>query len=50
MAKILKVRLPKKIIKEIDLVTKQGFFVNRNELIREAVRRRVEELKRGKRK
>ncbi|MDI6917559.1 MAG: ribbon-helix-helix domain-containing protein [Thermoplasmatales archaeon] len=45
MTKTLKVRLPKRIVASIDEVTKEGYFVSRNELIREAIREQLNSLK-----
>lgn len=46
MSKTLKLRLPKGIVVSIDEVTKEGYFVSRNELIREAIREQLNSLKR----
>ncbi len=46
MTKTLKVRLPKRIVRSIDELTKEGYFVSRNELIREAIRDQLNSLKR----
>jgi Arc/MetJ-type ribon-helix-helix transcriptional regulator len=46
VTKTLKVRLPKRIVVSIDELTKEGYFVSRNELIREAIREQLKSLKR----
>lgn len=46
MTKTLKLRLPKRIVMGMDELTKEGYFVSRNELIREAIREQLNSLKR----
>jgi hypothetical protein len=46
MTKTLKLRLPKRIVMSMDELTKEGYFVSRNELIREAIREQLNSLKR----
>ncbi len=48
--KTLKVRVPKRIVRDIDRVVGRGFFISRNEAIREAIREQLDELKKEKRK
>lgn len=47
MVKTLKVRFPKKIVMSLNELTKEGYFVNKNEVIREAIREQIRSLKRG---
>ncbi len=39
----LRVRIPKKIVRELDRVVKEGLFINRNEAIRESIREQIKE-------
>jgi metal-responsive CopG/Arc/MetJ family transcriptional regulator len=41
----LRVRIPKKIVKNLDKVVEEGLFINRNEAIREAIREQIDEIK-----
>ena len=39
----LRVRIPKKIVRELDRVVTEGLFINRNEAIRESIREQIKE-------
>lgn len=41
----LKVKIPKQVMNCIDLLVNKGYYANRNEVLREAIRTRLEEMK-----
>src|SRR3989338_3413721 len=46
--KVLQVRLPKGLEKEVDKLIKKGYYTNRSDLIRNAIRKLVLEVHKGK--
>jgi len=44
---VTQVRLPKGLIKEVDILVKQGFYTNKSDVIRDAVRKLVLEKQIG---
>jgi len=44
---VTQVRLPKGLIKEVDMLVKQGFYTNKSDVIRDAVRKLVLEKQIG---
>ncbi len=41
----LKVKMPKQVMKYVDLIVDKGYFTNRNEVLREAIRMHLREVK-----